>query len=354
MKASVFASFAALAVVLLCSPAMGEDYGKLNWDNSTKHLVVEKAPSEWAAKGVKPGDRIYKIDGVELVNLPQACARLKMPGTIKLSLLRDGWENEVEVPSVSIERLGLAPRTDVPKPEPKVEPQPQGDNKPVDPEVLQRAIERLKAAGFTDEQIKELLEIFEIEPRDVAMSLNKHNDLLKSGFTSEQAKALLKTFKLQGEPAPEAPHGDPGDVKPAPDEPGKDAPATPDNIKTIEDAKKYALSRGVPEDGIDKLIELGKRLNWSEEKIIENILNLAKMKSKADTPDPAPQQPQPQHAAGNAQDAEGSRSVRIFSGDAGGHQALYREDQNAGGNDIGDCPADAEKGHDRRSGYKNA
>jgi len=65
-------------------------------------------------------------------------------------------------------------------------------------------------------------------------------------------------------------------------------PGMPGDIKTIPAAKAYALSKSVPEAAIDKLIELGKRLGWEDKKIIDNILNLAKMKTGAATPNPVP------------------------------------------------------------------
>jgi DNA-binding transcriptional MerR regulator len=254
---------AMIAALFVGSAAFAGDEGLLlKWDAAAKQVVVDKVPPtcDWGALGIKAGDRITKIDDQPLTGPEQALTLIRKSGGVKLTLLREGWEKELSVPGVTRD-VFAAPET------------------PGHVDSRQDVIEKLKKAGFTDEQIKVLLEIFQVkneptvekppEKPPVVPEEPPEKQLTKAGLSLEQARALLKTLKMRGPAAP------------------------PPNPQALEDAIKAALARGVPRDAIDKIVDIGKKMGWTDDKIIEqlNKLNVGGGEpgpGPAPTPAPAP------------------------------------------------------------------
>ncbi|MFH1549078.1 MAG: hypothetical protein ABIH04_00810 [Planctomycetota bacterium] len=237
----------------------------LKWDAAKKHLVVQDVPDLWARLGVTPGDRIVKINGQSLKSREHAVGLFKLKEVNKLLIDRDGWENETTVPGVEDIIDGI-----------KVSP---GERPAQGPEKVDEIIKKLKKAGFTDAQIEVLLEIFEVKkdlPEEEPQIDPEEKALRDAGLSEQQAKALLKLFRKKGEEP---------DAEPKPDVEPKPAP----EMSALDKAIEEALARGVKREVIDRLVNIGEKLDWSEEKLIEHI---NKLKGTGSGPDgEVPEQP---------------------------------------------------------------
>jgi len=247
----------ALGLLLVSGPVPGvlagdDDAGAkwdtvLKWDAAKKHLVVQDVPDLWAGLGVRPGDRIVKINGQSLKSSEHAVGLFKLKEVNILLIDRDGWEKETIVPGVE-EIIGDSPG----------EQPASGAKKP------DEIIKKLKKAGFTDAQIEVLLEIFEVKkdlPEEEPQIDPAEKALRDAGLSEQQAKAILKLFRKKGEEP---------DVEPKPDVEPEPAP----EMSALDKAIEEALARGVKREVIDRLVNIGKKLDWSEEKLIEHINKL--------------------------------------------------------------------------------
>ncbi len=186
---------------------------------------------------VEAGDVIVKVNGVSPKSAEHLTILLKPGAAVVLEMKKGEWSKTVKVTLLDVEN-----GQDVPAPDTR-------------DKNMEEVKELLRKSGFSEEQIKTLLELFELRVKAPAPDTSRKpamERMKKAGLSQAQAEALLKLFKMKK---------------------GKEPEPTPD-ASPLEQAVRNARQRGVAREQIDKVIQVGKVLKWSDEKVIEQINRL--------------------------------------------------------------------------------